>query len=314
MKGLTLNEAITAYLRDGRLSATTRTNTERVLKRFAEEVGAGKRLSRISHTDVSDYIEDHLRTRQLRQNSLWQYVVQIKAFFTFCVKAHFIPYSPAEMIHVSRQPEDPDISKAIPDDLLMSMLDYSREHCYRDYAMLMVLMCGLRRKGIANLRLDRINWQRGEVTVLDKGTRYNTYVLSASALSVLGEYIQHHRQKTTSETVFVKVRKPYNALEVASVSEALARLSSKVGSDCAYRSHSVRHWFTEMLRKMDAGELTIRDALNHQSEDTTQKHYARRNRGQVHQAVDRLDLSLRQRRKSESAGNIITVTIEELIS
>jgi site-specific recombinase XerD len=312
MKGQTLAEAITTYLRDGNLSQSTRVNVERVLNRFSNEIGVGKRINRITHTDVSDYIEDHLRTRGLAPNSLWQYVAQIKGFFTFCVKARFIPYSPSEMIHVSRVPEDPDVSKGIPHDLLIEMLDYSLKNCYRDYAMMAVLMCGLRRKGVAGLKLNRINWEKGEVTVLDKGSRYNTYVLSDSAMSALDEYIHHHRKVTTDDHVFITVRTPYKHLEVASVSYAVFRLCMKAGAEKAYGPHTVRHWFTEMLRQMDTGELTIRDALNHQSEDTTQKHYARRNRSKVHQAVDSLDANLRRQIDYEPMGNIIRY--EDLVS
>lgn len=313
MKGLTLDEAINIYLRDARLSATTRANVKSILHRFAKAAGGGKRLNRISHTDISDYIEDHLRSRGLAQNSIWLYATQIRTFFDFCVKAHFIPYSPAAMIQISRAPEDPDTSRAVPNDLLMSMVEYSRLHCYRDYAMLLALMCGLRRMGVAGLRLDRINWEKSEATVLDKGNRYNTYVLSNLAVAALREYIAHHRKPSSSNHVFITLRKPYTEMATDSVSEALERLSLKVGAQQAYRSHAVRHWFTEQLRQMETLELTIRDALNHQSEDTTQKHYARRNRTQVHQAVEQLEATLRLQLTHELPRNIITVTAEELI-
>jgi integrase/recombinase XerD len=101
----------------------------------------------------------------------------------------------------------------------------------RDLAILQVLVrLGLRAGEAAALRLDDIDWRRGELTVCGKGNRHDRLPLPADVGQAIVAYLIASRRPTTSagigragREVFVTVKAPQRALTRGAVTQVVAR-------------------------------------------------------------------------------------------
>jgi integrase len=80
----------------------------------------------------------------------------------------------------------------------------------RDFALLAVLVrLGLRAGEAAALRLDDIDWRRGEITVRGKGNRHDRLPLPADAGQAIVSYLAAGRPGSAGREVFARVRAPH---------------------------------------------------------------------------------------------------------
>jgi integrase/recombinase XerD len=153
----------------------------------------------------------------------------------------------------------------------------------RDLALLKVLVrLGLRAGEATALRLDDIDWRRGELTVRGKGNRHDRLPLPADVGQAIVAYLTASRRPTTDpeidggsgsgigagRAVFVTVKAPQRALTRGAVTQVVARAARRAGFGPIY-AHRLRHTAaTGMLR---AGEsLTeIGQVLRHRHTLTT---------------------------------------------
>ena len=94
----------------------------------------------------------------------------------------------------------------------------------RDLAMLTLLArLGLRAGEVAALRLDDIDWRRGEITVRGKGNRHDRLPLPADAGQRIVDYLHDGRPEAAQgRTVFVRAQAPYRALTSNAVTTVVA--------------------------------------------------------------------------------------------
>jgi integrase/recombinase XerD len=151
----------------------------------------------------------------------------------------------------------------------------------RDLAILLVLVrLGLRAGEAAGLRLDDIDWRRGELTVCGKGNRHDRLPLPADVGQALVAYLTASRRPTTDagvgvggglgagREVFVTVKAPRGPLTRGAVTQVVARAARRAGFGPMY-AHRLRHTAaTGMLRA--GGSLTeIGQVLRHRHTLTT---------------------------------------------
>lgn len=153
----------------------------------------------------------------------------------------------------------------------------------RDLALLKVLVrLGLRAGEAAALRLDDIDWRRGELTVRGKGNRHDRLPLPADVGQAIVAWLIASRRPTTDpgidggsgsgigagREVFVSVKAPRRALTRGAVTQVVARAARRAGFGPIY-AHRLRHTAaTGMLRA--GGSLTeIGQVLRHRHTLTT---------------------------------------------
>lgn len=141
----------------------------------------------------------------------------------------------------------------------------------RDYAILVVLVrLGLRAGEVASLRLDDIDWRRGELTVRGKGNRHERLPLPADVGQAVVSYLEAGRPATTAtgRQVFMTVRAPHQALTRVTVTQAVASAARRAGLGRIH-AHRLRHTAaTGMLR--GGGSLAeIGQVLRHRRALTT---------------------------------------------
>jgi integrase/recombinase XerD len=142
----------------------------------------------------------------------------------------------------------------------------------RDRAILTVLVrLGLRASEVAALRLDDIDWRRGELVICGKGDRHDRLPLPADVGQAIVAWLTGGRPDTTvrgGREVFVRVRAPRQGLTRGAVTQVVARAARRAGFDPIY-AHRLRHTAaTGMLRA--GGSLSeIGQVLRHRHALTT---------------------------------------------
>ena len=139
----------------------------------------------------------------------------------------------------------------------------------RDCALLTLLAdLGLRGAEVAALRLDDLDWHRGEVLVRGKGARAERLPLTTSVGAALAGYLSGARPPCEADTVFVTVRAPIRSLTGGSVRAIMARACQRAGL-ARIGPHRLRHTLATDLLHAGASLAEIGQVLRHRSELST---------------------------------------------
>jgi integrase/recombinase XerD len=139
----------------------------------------------------------------------------------------------------------------------------------RNLAILTLLSrLGLRAGEVAALRLDDIDWRRGEISIAGKGARHDRLPLPREAGTAIVAYLQDGRPRAGMREVFLCARAPYRPMHPATVSNVAESAARKAGLGVVH-AHRLRHSAaTAMLR--GGGSLEeISQVLRHRHAATT---------------------------------------------
>jgi site-specific recombinase XerD len=134
----------------------------------------------------------------------------------------------------------------------------------------MLSRMGLRAGEVAGLGLDDVDWRRGEITVVGKGSRRDRLPLPADVGAAIVAYLRDGRPASALDrTVFIAAQAPREALSYAGVTTIVAGAAARAGIPGPVHAHRLRHSAaTAMLR--GGGSLTeIGQALRHARPATT---------------------------------------------
>ncbi len=141
----------------------------------------------------------------------------------------------------------------------------------RDLAILTVLVrLGLRAGEAAALRLDDIDWRRGEITVHGKGNRHDRLPLPADVGQMIVAWLTAGRPDATAagREVFMRVRAPHEALTRGAVTQVVARAAQRAGFGPIY-AHRLRHTAATGMLRAGGSLPEIGQVLRHRRVLTT---------------------------------------------
>lgn len=150
---------------------------------------------------------------------------------------------------------------------LLGGCDCRRDVGLRDYAILTVLWrLGLRRGEVAGLRVDDINWRRGEMTIRGKGHRLELLPIPADVGEAIVHYLRdgHRRVPPGCRALFVQVRAPEGAMTPTGVGDVVARLCRRVGLP-SMGAHFMRHGTATQLARNGASWPEIAQVMRHRT-------------------------------------------------
>jgi integrase/recombinase XerD len=155
-------------------------------------------------------------------------------------------------------------------DALLAICDRSTSVGRRDLAILTVLArLGLRAGEVAGLRLDDIDWRRGEITVTGKGNRHERLPLPIDVGETIVAYLTESRPATVEvRAVFVGPRAPHRALTRGAVTQVVARAARRAGLGTIY-AHRLRHTAATAMLAAGASLTEIGQVLRHRHPLTT---------------------------------------------
>jgi site-specific recombinase XerD len=226
----------------------------------------------------------HQMTLGYARSSVARRVAAIHTFFRWARANGVVEADPAALLGrpkiVSRLPvvlrpteaaalvEAPAAEAEDADDLI------ERAVALRDRAVLELLYgSGLRVAEVAGLTLDRVDLDRGRVTVLGKGSKEREVPLSEFAVDAVRQYLAEGRHRLMGAGApalfFNRKRKPLGTRDIRSL---VGRYGGRTLSGRHVSPHTLRHSFATHLLEGGADIRAVQELLGHASVATTQRY------------------------------------------
>jgi len=153
---------------------------------------------------------------------------------------------------------------------LLASCDQGTSVGRRDLAVLTLLVrLGLRAGEVAGLRLEDIDWRRGEITVRGKGDRRERLPLPSDVGEVVVAYLNTSRPGAArGREVFAGTRAPHRALTRGAVSQLVARASTRAGLGTIF-AHRLRHTAATAMLQAGGSLDEVGQVLRHRNTLTT---------------------------------------------
>jgi site-specific recombinase XerD len=164
------------------------------------------------------------------------------------------------------------LPKALPEEqvrALVASCDPETEVGQRDRAILTLMWrLGLRIGEVAALRLEGIDWRRGELVITGKGPRCERLPLPSDVGQVVVSYLTGWRPRTESRHVFVCANAPHGPMFRTTVTNVVARAARRAGLGVMH-AHRLRHSAATAMLGAGASLEEIGQVLRHRNALTT---------------------------------------------
>jgi integrase/recombinase XerD len=213
--------------------------------------------------------------RRIRRISVKKTVAALRCFLRYALQRGTIKIDLAISLPKVAVWRFSDVPKSLlPDQVerLLDSCDRSRAAGQRNHAILLLLArLGLRAGEVGALRLEDLDWDRGEIVVHAKRQRIQRLPLPNDAGAALAQYLRHARPHCQSRTVFIGQQAPWRGISPSGIGQIVRRALKRAGLKPERTgAHLLRHSLaTNMLRKgASLGE--IGQLLGHDDPATTQ--------------------------------------------
>jgi integrase/recombinase XerD len=259
-KGLADN-SVEAYLND-------------VRKLRDYSVANNKEATHLSQDDLINFLA-LLYDFGLSPRSQARIISGIKQFFAYLFLENEIEDDPSELIEL------PKIGRKLPEvltieeiDLLISVIDYSKNEASRNAAIIETLYsCGLRVSELVNLKFEDLHFDKGFVRVIGKGNKERLVPVSPSVEKLVVRYRSNERmalsiKKGNEKFVFLNRRgAKLTRVMIFTIIKQLALVANITKS---ISPHTFRHSFATHLLEGGANLRAIQEMLGHESITTTE--------------------------------------------
>lgn len=260
------------YLRvERRLAATTIAANMARARRFLAGYAPPKGAGALTAAEVTRALLDEGATRRPVSVKAFGYTLRalLRFFFITGVTAHDL--SAATL--VIRSPQPSRLPVGVSRDEVAALLagcDRGTSAGLRDYAVLLLLArLGLRAIEVARLRLDDIDWHRGEILVRGKGNRDERLPLPGEVGEAVVAYLQEARPTGAGfREVFAADRAPLRPLTREAVGGIVERACDRAGQ-ARFGAHRLRHTLGEQMVAAAVPLDAIGQVLRHASALTT---------------------------------------------
>lgn len=156
---------------------------------------------------------------------------------------------------------------------LLKSCDLSTITGQRDYAILLLLArLGLRAGEVAELTLDDIDWEAGEITVRGKGARRDLLPLPRDVGEALVRYLRHGRPCCSARQIFIRSKAPRRGFaDHTAISTVVKRAVERAGLHPIVKgAHLLRHSLATGMLRRGASLAEIGEILRHRLPNTTE--------------------------------------------
>jgi integrase/recombinase XerD len=260
------------YLAEERgLSESSVTGRAKLVRPFLTglEDGGGLDLGSLTAEQVTAFV---VRGSRLRPASLPPTVTALRSLLRFLHVDGAVSAGLADAVPTARTRRLAGLPKALTGDQVAAMLatcDQATASGRRNLAILTLLSrLGLRAGEVAALRLDDIDWRRGEISVAGKGTRRERLPLPGDAGSAIVAYLQDGRPETRHREVFLCVYGPHRPMHPATVSNVAEAAARRAGLGLVH-AHRLRHSAATAMLAAGGSLTEIGQVLRHRHTATT---------------------------------------------
>lgn len=262
-------------------SIKTLENYSRYLERFLNFAKI-KNISQLNEDLIRQYrlylnrFKDH-DGRALKRITQNYHVIAIRNFLKYLARIG-IKTVPAERVELGKQ-EDREVTFLELDELsrLIEAAKGESLDSLRDMAILITLFStGMRVSELCSLDRDRIDLNRGELSIRGKGSKIRMVFLSDEAKESIEKYIK--KRTDIDEALFIRIPKSKDfsknsdlRLTPRSIQRIIKKYSIKAGIIGKNVSpHTLRHSFATDLLRNGADIRSVQVMLGHASVTTTQ--------------------------------------------
>src|SRR5664280_141891 len=151
---------------------------------------------------------------------------------------------------------------------LLASCDRRRLVGRRDFAILLMLSrLGLRAGEVAGLRLDDVDWSRGELVVRGKGGRHDVLPLPVDVGEVVVSYLRR-RPRCGCRELFLRVTAPRQGLNRSTIGWVVRAACDRAGL-ARVGAHRLRHTAATGMLRQGASLGEIGQVLRHREQKTT---------------------------------------------
>lgn len=155
---------------------------------------------------------------------------------------------------------------------LLQSIDCSNAQGLRDFTVIYLAAAyGLRRRELAQLTLDDIDWRQATIQIVSTKNRQTLRLpLTDEAGDILQQYLRRSRGTSVYRELFLRTYAPPGKLQPSAIAAILDRCVRKSGLDISFHGiHALRHAFAVRLLRQGVPIKTIGDTLGHRHPKTT---------------------------------------------
>jgi len=264
----------TYLTRERGLAASTAELNARLLRPFLDAHAAGDEgrleLRQLTARDVASFVVDQSARRP---RSVKRMVTALRWFLGFIYVEGLTGQPLAQSVPSPAGWTLTGLPKALPADKVAALLascDRGYATGRRDLAILTLLArLGLRAGEVAALRLDDIDWRRGELVVRGKAGRVDRLPLPADVGERIAAYLHDGRPRCAGcRAVFITAQAPRRALGPTGVTTVVAAAGRRAGLGTIH-AHRLRHSAATAMLGAGGSLREIGDVLRHRRAMTT---------------------------------------------
>ncbi len=248
------------------------------LERFSEYIAAAPDVKTQTDLNAEHILGFVKRSSIYTDSTLYAMITCIRRYIQFLEENGILTKNLSHSIPRISKKRDRSFAKAFTKEETTQLLnsitnDNSKER--RDYAMiLLAARVGLRSSDIVNLKLNNINWETNQISIIQQKT--NT-AATLPLLKDVGEaiinYIKNGRPEVDTQYIFIRENPPYTQLNTSSlytiVDGYLKRAKIKIPAGRKHGPHALRHSLATLLLENNIPITTIKEILSHKSTQTT---------------------------------------------
>lgn len=197
-------------------------------------------LEQHGHVTMEDVTLDEVRgfildtAMDVKASSLHNILLYLKHFHIFLMETG-VPAPDCIDLFSYKVYRDMPIQSYVTDEELrkvFSVIDRSDVTGKRDYAVIQLsATTGMRAVDIIHLKLEDIDWRKGEIRIIQKKTKREVFMpLVRTAAEALEDYILNGRPDTECREVFLRTSPPYYAIQdAASIGDMFKRYQRRAG-------------------------------------------------------------------------------------
>ena len=231
------------------------------------------KLSGLRAADVAHFVR--IQAARLRPRRAKMMTTALRSFLKFARYRGLISLDLQASIPAVANWSMASIPKTISSvqvEQLLETCDRDTAKGCRDYAILLLLArLGLRGGEVADLILDDLDWEAGELCIRSAGQRSDRLPMPQEVGTAIVDYLRHARPTCASRHVFIRVRAPRRRLVGPSaIGDVVRAALQRAGLQPPLRgSHLLRHSLATQMLNRGASLAEIGELLRHRQQQTT---------------------------------------------
>ncbi len=245
------------------------------LKKFNEFLTSNnKNILAATKEDIQQFLKFEKNKKKNSSRTLARSLAAIRQFYNFISDKFDEIENPTEKI------ESPQIERTLPDFLTVNEVNklfnsISEDDVYelRDKAIFELLYsCGLRITEAIELNFSDINFEKGYISVVGKGSKERLVPMGEEAIRLLKKYSSTSRSRIIGkrESDYLFISKKGSKLNRKSVWRLLKNYVARTRINKNITPHTLRHSFATHLIENGADLRSVQELLGHTDISTTQ--------------------------------------------